>query len=591
MQIGYQSSSTVPVYDIVSGGDNVPLRLLLTFAPGVDVEHVANISLSSGLVVNATIIGAHAGSIFETAVIEASVFGSFVSRMSLVKNSLLKVSFDVHASGPCLPAGYRARASFEWTLAPVPAPSALQQATTAVFRSSTVASGMLGNPVTAMTLTGMISLMSLDECLFSDVDQPDQSVSPAGVAVGPELGQYYRGAAIFALGLYAGIVVLAGMAVAVMMRVVPLRNDSALKRLAVLRLPSNGMIVVGIFHQGLATVGVSLVRLGSSAGDVALGLAAVAVCAGLVAGALYVTTKGFDCRSVERRENDGGSRKGLAGHRRVRWFLGYAEWKWHWEDTSATHFKKRFMMLMDDLQRPWWSAVELSAGLIQGGVLGIRMNSLAICRAQQWVLLLHCGGMLAAACYFRPCGAILSNVFLVASKAASFLIALCMLLHALTFNDNLASAANTITVVATIVSSVQTVVQLLALIFTLAPSFAQLSLSSIRRMISRWARLQSSSRQFRGLVVPKPIDIPRHADEVTRNEQFFQDETMTQRQAFLLTSPHQTLASVQQQNVSLSLLIAAAQPQCPRSTRLALLVEAACLASPRRRSSGSYLLL
>ena len=167
------------------------------------------------------------------------------------------------------------------------------------------------------------------------------------------------------------------------------------------------------------------------------------------------------------------------------------------------------MMLMDDLQRPWWSAVELSAGLIQGGVLGIRMNSLAICRAQQWVLLLHCGGMLAAACYFRPCGAILSNVFLVASKAASFLIALCMLLHALTFNDNLASAANTITAVASFISGFQTACQLLVALVSAEPILRSImTVGGLRRV---WRKIF-----FRPVQLPVTIcHIPqRPADDV-----------------------------------------------------------------------------
>jgi hypothetical protein len=56
------------------------------------------------------------------------------------------------------------------------------------------------------------------------------------------------------------------------------------------------------------------------------------------------------------------------------------------------------MMFIDDLLLPWWTAVELSSSLIQGGILGMRINSLAVCRAQQWAL---------RSCTAAPCLALL----------------------------------------------------------------------------------------------------------------------------------------------------------------------------------------
>ena len=79
------------------------------------------------------------------------------------------------------------------------------------------------------------------------------------------------------------------------------------------------MVVVGLFGQGLATCGVSLIRLAFGPCDVALGLASVIASIGLTAFAAYATTAGLDARMVKVAKPSG--RRGWADK-----FLAYSTW-------------------------------------------------------------------------------------------------------------------------------------------------------------------------------------------------------------------------------------------------------------------------
>ena len=138
-------------------------------------------------------------------------------------------------------------------------------------------------------------------------------------------------------------------------------------------------------------------------------------------------------------------------------------------------------MLIDDLSQPWWTAVEMSSCLVQGAILGIRMNSLAVCRGQLWALAVHCCVVFGAAVYFRPCGAILSNVFLILSKLGAFVIAVLLLLHSLTLSVGFASGAEFATNILTDIATVQTVVQIVTAVLLMNTS----SLHSLLRWLRR----------------------------------------------------------------------------------------------------------
>ena len=456
-------SNSVPVGAfIVASACVVRIKPVL----GIQFTGVSNASSSIGQVVSASVAPSTGD------VVIGIVLSSAMGAISLSSSSRIEVHADIVAIGPCIEEGHRERVALQWSISPLPPPSALVVARMTTFRSSTVVAAVLGNPVTAMTATGLVSLLSLEECMFSDVDPLDTSVSPVtSAAVGPELGQYYRGAVVVALSLYCGMGLLA-LCGAFVLRFRTGRKGSSTAslfsslapHLAKLRFPSVGMVVVGLFGQGMATCGVSLIRLDITFGDVVLGIVSLIVCIGLVGFAGWATTSGLQARLV-KMPRSGPTQLGW-----TRRFLACSTWQRDWEDINSLQYKERYMMLIDDLSRPWWTAVEMSSSVIQGSILGIRKNSLAVCRGQLWSLSFHCLLVFAAAVYFRPCGAILSNVFLVLSKLGAFLIAMLVLLHALTLDDGFASSAEVVTSVSIAIATFQTLVQILTAVLESHPT-------------------------------------------------------------------------------------------------------------------------
>ena len=126
-----------------------------------------------------------------------------VTKMSASRTVLFSVSVDTLATGPCLPPMFPLVLTFFCNFSPLVPKAALRTAVAVTFQTTTTVSSALGNPVSALSNVAMMSILGLDECIFSDVDPLDSSGSPLGVGVGNELGQYYRGAVVAALGMYA----------------------------------------------------------------------------------------------------------------------------------------------------------------------------------------------------------------------------------------------------------------------------------------------------------------------------------------------------------------------------------------------------
>ena len=556
----FVAGSSMTMAQLSSGSSSGATTTLLTVAiypaPGVVFTRAGNVSASVGS--DWHVSSSEATRWNEAYIsIEGDLRRSDMAAMTLLAPSRLVLSLSVGASGRCLPPNYRGIVQFSWTILPPPA-TTLNAATQTTFRASATASSFAGSPVTAMATTGMISLLQMSSsCLFSDVDPLESSVSPLGeIAVGPEIGQYYRGAAIVALLLYVGIVACACGLAFVISRASH-RMTSVQEGLALLRFPSVGMVVVSLFGQGLASVGVSLIRLGGGAEDLALGLASLVACIGLVVWAGYTTTAGLRCRQAPQVLS-------TSIPPAVRTLLRYTTWRLHWEDCRGSmQFKRRHLMLIDDLSRPWWAAVEMSSAVIQGSILGIRLNDLQVCRGQQWVLLVHCTAMLGAAAFFRPCGALLSNFFLVVSKATSTGIILCQLLSSLTLNVAFASAAEVVAAASTIVASLQTLMLVVNAVVLLA-----LMLPSLRK---NFASLFTRKRDG---------EEPGRAGEKERSN--LRDLPPVRNDAtHLQTAKHRVVrlndlssGSLQQQRV-MRCVYSALSPSAPRHVRLQLLVEAA----------------
>ena len=157
----------------------------------------------------------------------------------------------------------------------------------------------------------------------------------------------------------------------------------------------------------------------------------------------------------------------------LRVFLDFSLWKAHWEDDeddpSAVGFKRMYFLLLDDMRDPWWNAAELAGGVVQGAVLGVRLNDVTACRAQRIVLVIVCGVMLFGAAACRPFGSISGNVFFIVSKLGAFLVALLIVAHTASGNAALSSSAQSTAAAFAFISSVQTFLQLMLAVLLALP--------------------------------------------------------------------------------------------------------------------------
>ena len=79
--------------------------------------------------------------------------------------------------------------------------------------------------------------------------------------------------------------------------------------------------------------------------------------------------------------------------------------------------------------------------------------------------------MFSAACFLRPCGSVLGNVFLIASKLGGLLVAAIELDYIDTFDDSVLGAADVITAIFMFLSAAQTAYQVVLLIVTASRRF------------------------------------------------------------------------------------------------------------------------
>ena len=547
----------IPV-ELVVGSATAQQDLLVRVSPaaGIRFKRTArNVSTSMGDVSSVVL------DVIGDVVIHLSFSGS-AGAISLKSSSVLQVAMDIEAGGSCIDdQGSSQRHSVRWSIAAVAPPGSLLTATTTAFRYATAASTAMGHPLTVMSMTGLVSILSLDECMFSDVDPLDSSVSPVpNAAIGPTVGQYYRGAAVVALSLYTSMCIFA-VCGAMLLRWHATRssgNHCLTPHFGTLRFPSVGMLLVGLFGQGLATCGTSLIRLADSAGDIVLGVVSLLVCILLVVLAGRVTTERLQVRIVKQKPTAG--RWSWAGR-----FLSIAVWRSHWQDVSGgLQFKKRYLLLIDDLQRPWWAAVEMSSSVVQGAILGLRINSIAACRGQMWAMTAHCLLVLIAAVYFRPCGAILSNVFLVASKLGAAVISALVLLHALTVNNTFSHGADVATSVATTIATGQVVVQLCT---------ALLLVGSPTQLLSRFIRVFRKSKvAAKARTVGRedttnfPLEIPLAEEDDKAEEGHWN---------IRIEAIAQQVAGATSRREAMLQLIRAADPNTHRDERLCWLLQAA----------------
>ena len=487
----------MPLSAVIKAGS---MRATLEVRDGVVVTACDNVSSSVGKVTNSSFHAwphPYASSMTgppTVVVVDVELVGDEIGRLRFMRDVSLVISVGVAATGKCLPPNFRTRADVRWTLTPLPPDTPTEITRKEMFRAAAWTGSVVGsNGLAALSTTGLVSLLSLDDCLFSDVDPLDPSVSPTGLAIGDELGQHYRGAIVAGLGVYLALTLLALTIAGALLVKFRVKDDSIRKRLAMLHCPSLGMVVVGVFHQGLASCGVSIIRLGLSATDVALGAFSLFMCGTISICVIWVTTGSrMPCftESVQSEHH-------AARPRWVRQFLRFTTWQRHWvedirrQNVKSAPYKKQYMMLIDDLQLPWWSGVELVSSCVQGATLGIRANDINTCRGQLWAISAQCVvvGVLNLLC--RPCGALSSNVFLSISKVLSAAIAVFVLLHALLLQDIFSTLASDTALAAVFLSTLQTAVQVLVAVLLFLPKLMKLNAKQFSELVRDWLALRA----------------------------------------------------------------------------------------------------
>ncbi len=259
--------------------------------------------------------------------------------------------------------------TFVCTLEPLASKSALGSVIAKTTLSTAIVSTVTGNPMAAIAATQVVSMLSLRECFFSDVDPLDETVSPFVWAVGERLGGYYRGSVVGALLLRAALLVGGACAVFGFPRCLnsPVLPCTPSGIASLLRLPSLYLPLVAITSQGLFECGVSLLRISflsseadytSASLDAFLGFAAL-LCT--TAEAVFFILHGsrwlMRCKQVPRpkeepQEEKGEAEKGVTGEAPQRGSVSrlsafwaavtrFAVWTHHWEDDGKPEKKGR----------------------------------------------------------------------------------------------------------------------------------------------------------------------------------------------------------------------------------------------------------
>ena len=443
---------------------------------------VAGVAHSSGRWDRGQVVGSAAD-------VAVSLAGTDAGSVTASRALQLSVTVALVLSGRCAPASPFI-VTYQCVLSPSLVPTSLQVVDRQAFRANVAATSMLGNPVSALSMTSVSSIFGLSECIFSDVDALDPSISPMGLALGESLGAYYRGAIVYGLALYAGVGCVPPLALYFF------RRATLLEDLARLRFPSILIVVVGMFHQGLATCAVSMMRLHTGALDVFLSLVALITCAGVtVCAGLISMPRRLEARLASGTEDGPSARR---EGKVIVWLLKISTWNMHWREMRRKgSFTRRYFFVLDDMRLPVWIAAELASSLAQGIILGVRKNSRSACEAQEIAVTIVLTVALCGAVGLRPVGSRLGQWGLVVQKAGAFGISALTVLHTFTANDVLLTAVDSIATIVMIFGTLQTVVGLVTTLLVSRRDVIKL-LQKLARKIVRTCKKQAAKESRDG---------------------------------------------------------------------------------------------
>ena len=366
----------------------------------------------------------------------------------------LSVSVDAQLYGRCAPAGL-ARLSYTCLLLPtIPArkKSSLALGIRGTFQATVITASIVGSPVSALSMTSMFAVMSVSECSFSDVDPLDPDMSPVGKPIGNHLGGYYRGAVAYGLIVFAS-----ALSVPMLILLLCKRHQLFLDRF---HFPSVLILPASLFHQGIVSSSVSLVRLGANSVDMSIGIVAIMICAAGVCCVVRSTNPNRVEAKLAIREKNLEEQK--------QWFVAWcftqiSVWDMHWVDASEDgRFKHCYFFFLDDMRVALWLGIELASSFAQGALLGVRMNDHSICEATAIALVVVTGIGLIASLYMRPFGSHVGQWGLVIQKLGAFDLALLALINLLVGGTAVSDLIDYSVAVFTIAAAFQSAMQLLA---------------------------------------------------------------------------------------------------------------------------------
>ena len=360
-------------------------------------------------------------------------------------------------------AGSFCTADATWSVAIDPMKGRLSSTVDAAVKTAqttVVLSSLMGSTTSAVSQNGLVALLELRSCIFSDTEPLDFGGSPTGMAVGDVVGQYYRGAVVGATIVYLVLLALCVALAAIMAFTSEAGIGSIAAAFGTIYFPAVLVLPVGVFHQGLATSAAALARLGGPADGltafVGLLWCTATVAAVVLRTAVYRLPCAVQPRDARKAPPMGWERlvPGLPS------YVAVAQWDHHWCNQSATNVKRGYFLLLDDMAKPWWLGVELGFCLVNGAVLGIRENDVRFCRGQRAILAVLSTAMLIGAAIVRPCGARLSNSFLILNKVGLAVVAILIAIGAELGSDSTSDYAELIDAVFLYVGLLQTASQL-----------------------------------------------------------------------------------------------------------------------------------
>ena len=265
-------------------------------------------------------------------------------------------------------------------------------------------------------------LLEINLCAVHGDEHLSVYDNPTGWKFGARHGAYFRGSIVGNLficaAFAAGILVLAWTPLVLGGKA--LSRTSLENAAAVFHVPSIFAVPFAALVQPLMASGVALVLPFSTAGDVALGLAAIAFCISTVVLAAAVMAYRFKCIAVVIPDEALAELNPMLR-------LTMARTEWIVRNGCDPWFKKKYCELFCHYRRGFQLSMiaEFSSLLVFGLILGIRPQTLAGCRLAALAALLVSLANLVLVVKFKPMNAKSHQLYVTVMALMTFTCSLC----------------------------------------------------------------------------------------------------------------------------------------------------------------------